>query len=79
MKKLFTLSVLFFLFFSVLLSGCSQEDKQPQAESKNVSEKMAEKIEKNITTPLDKALTTRNLGEERTEAIDRALEEQPGK
>jgi ABC-type glycerol-3-phosphate transport system substrate-binding protein len=56
----------------------SQEQAAPKSAVKRFTDKTAEKIEKHITTPLDKARATQNLGEERNEAMDKALQENTG-
>lgn len=63
----------------LLPTGCAPDGKQ-QVEEKGVIEKMtdqaAETAEKKITTPLDKARATQNLGNDRLEAMDKALQKQ---
>jgi hypothetical protein len=66
----------FILVFSL---GCSKSNEQP-TEEKGKIEKMtdqaAEKIEKKIQTPLDKARATQDLGDERLNEMDKALQKQ---
>ena len=66
----------FFLIFSL---GCSKNGEQ-QIEEKGAIEKMtdqaAETAVKKIRTPMDKARATQNLGDERTEEMDKALQKQ---
>ena len=63
----------------VFPSGCSKNEDQA-AEEKGTIEKMtdqaAEKIEKKIRTPIDKAKATQNLGDERMKEMDQALQKQ---
>jgi hypothetical protein len=66
-------------FLLVLPTGCTK-DKDQQAEEKGTIEKMtdktAERFEKKIRTPIDKARATRDLGDKRLEDMDKALEKQ---
>lgn len=66
----------FFLVFSV---GCSKKEEQ-NAEEKGAIDKMtdqaAETAVKKIRTPMDKARATQNLGDERVEEMDKALQKQ---
>ena len=66
-------------FLFVVLSGCSKKEEQ-QAEEKGRIEKMTDKAAgtavKKIRTPMDKARATQNLGNERQEEIDKALQKQ---
>jgi hypothetical protein len=59
--------------------GCSKNNDQ-QTEEKGRIEKMtdeaAETIEKKIQTPLDKARATQNLGNERVDEMDKAMQKQ---
>ncbi len=63
----------------VMPAGCSQNNKQ-QAEEKGSIEKMtdkaAETAAEKIRTPMDKARATQNLGDDRLEAMDKALQKQ---
>ena len=63
----------------VLPAGCSKNEAQ-QAEEKGSIEKMtdraAETAVKKIRTPMDKARATQNLGDDRLEAMDKALQKQ---
>ena len=63
----------------VLPAGCSKNEEQ-QAEEKGSIDKMtdqaAEAAVKKIRTPMDKARATQNLGDERLEEMDKALQKQ---
>jgi len=63
----------------ILPAGCSKKEEQ-QAEEKGVIDKMtdqaAETAVKKIRTPMDKARATQNLGDERVEEMDKALQKQ---
>jgi len=62
---------------SIMLSACSQsEDKQTQpVKIDPASEQTAREIRKELRTPIDKAQRTQELGDERTDAIDKAVQE----
>ncbi len=66
-------------FLLVLPAGCSKKEEQ-QAEEKGRIEKMtdqaAETAVKKIRTPMDKARATQNLGDDRLEEMDKALQKQ---
>jgi hypothetical protein len=66
-------------FLLVLPAGCSKNDPQ-QAEEKGSIEKMtdqaAETAVKKIRTPINKARATQNLGDDRLEEMDKALQKQ---
>jgi len=59
--------------------GCTKS-KEQQTEEKGKIEKMtdeaAETVEKKIRTPLDKARATQDLGNERVDEMDKALQKQ---
>ena len=67
------------LSVSVTFTGCSNQGEQ-QAEEKGSIEKMtddaAEKAVRKIRTPKDKARATRDLGDDRLDAMDKAVQEQ---
>lgn len=68
------------LFALVLLgsgAGCSEEKKEggPGMVEKVTTETAKEMTER-LQTPLDKAKAAQTMGEERTEAMDKALEKQ---
>jgi len=62
-----------------ITAGCSKRGDQ-QVEGKGAIEKMtdeaAETAVKKIRTPMDKARATQNLGDDRLEEMDRALQKQ---
>jgi cytochrome c-type biogenesis protein CcmH/NrfF len=62
---------------SIMLSACSQsEDKQTQpVKIDPASEQTAREIRKELRAPIDKAQRTQELGDERTDAIDKAVQE----
>ena len=62
---------------SIMLSACSQsEDKQTQpVKIDPASEQTAREIRKELRTPIDKAQRTQELGDERTDAIDKAVQQ----
>ena len=64
------------LFLCAVLAGCSQSQEQETEKSsvEVMTDKVAEKAVNKIRTPMDKARLTRELGEERTKAIDEALQ-----
>lgn len=74
------LSLAFAGFLLLLPAGCSTEGEQQQAEEKGRVEKMtdqaAETAVKKIRTPMDKARETQNLGDKRTEEIDKLMQKQ---
>ena len=63
----------------VLSAGCSKNDEQ-QVEEKGRIDKMtdqaAETAVKKIRTPMDKARATQNLGDDRLEEMDKAMQKQ---
>ncbi len=70
------------VFVSILLAlvlGCSKNE-EPQVEEKGSVEKMtdqaAETAVKKIRTPMDKARATQDLGNDRLEEMDKALQKQ---
>ena len=66
-------------FFLICPIGCSKSNEQ-QPEEKGRIQKMtdeaAETVEKKIRTPLDKARATQDLGDERMNDVDKALQKQ---
>ena len=68
-----------FSFLLVLPAACSKKDEQ-QAGEKGRIEKMtdqaAETAVKKIRTPIDKARTTQNIGDDRVEEMDKAIQKQ---
>ena len=70
------------VMLSVLLvmgAGCSKsEEQQPEGKGsiEKITDEAAEAAVKKIRTPQDKARATRNLGDDRLEAMDKALQKQ---
>ena len=66
----------------IFQAGCTKNDEQQteEIEEKGRIEQMtdetAEKAVKKIRTPMDKARNTQNLGDDRMEAMDKALQQQ---
>jgi hypothetical protein len=77
---------MYFLLAAVLLSisiaftGCSKHEDEQVVEEKGAIDKMtdeaADKAVKKIRTPINKARGTSNLGDERLEEMDKALQKQ---
>jgi len=67
------------LSVSITFTGCSKQEEQV-VEEKGRIEKMtdetADKAVKKIRTPIDKARGTSNLGDERLNEMDKALQKQ---
>ena len=67
------------LSLSIALTGCSKQEEQV-VEEKGAIEKMtdetADKAVKKIRSPINKARATSNLGDERLEEMDKALQKQ---
>ena len=69
-------------FVWVSQAGCTKNNEQQvgEVEEKGRIEQMtdetAEKAVRKIRTPMDKARNTQNLGDERLESIDKALQQQ---
>jgi hypothetical protein len=68
-------------FVLVLQAGCTKNDEQ-QAEEieekgriEQMTDETAEKAVKKIRTPIDKARNTQNLGDDRLESMDKALQQ----
>lgn len=65
----------------IFQAGCTKNDEQQagEIEEKGMIEQMtdetAEKAVKKIRTPMDKARNTQNLGDERLESMDKALQQ----
>ena len=79
MQKI-SLAILAVLLSALLLSGCSKEEESlGDKASKKVDEittEAADTVVKKVRTPLNKARATRDLGDERTDAIDKAMQGQ---
>jgi cytochrome c-type biogenesis protein CcmH/NrfF len=77
MKKLGILINVALLTCTVSLSACSQrKEKEPEvAKSNPAAEQAAKAIRDELRAPINKALKTQELGDNRTDAIDRALQQ----
>jgi hypothetical protein len=79
MKKI-TGAILAMLLTALLLNACGPEEENAAAESagpvETVTTEAAAVMVKRIRTPLDKARATQNLGDQRVEEMDTALQEQ---
>jgi len=68
------------LSVSITFNGCSKQEEEQVIEEKGSIEKMtdetADKAVKKIRTPIDKARGTSNLGGERLNEMDKALQKQ---
>jgi len=68
------------LSVSITFTGCSKQKEEQVVEEKGSIEKMtdeaADKAVKKIRTPIDKAQGTSNLGDERLNEMDNALQKQ---
>jgi hypothetical protein len=77
MKKLiFHLATCLILFW-VVLSGCSRSKTPDQAKEgkKTSTEQAADAIKEFGAKPIEKARTAQQMGEERTRAVDNAIQE----
>ncbi len=68
--------VLISFLFCAFLAACSQsqEKKAEKSAVDKMTDKAAEKAVTKIRSPIDKAKLTKSLGDERTKAIDEALQ-----
>ena len=69
-------------FVLIFQTGCAKNDEQ-QAEEieekgriEQMTDQVAENAVKKIRTPIDKARATQNLGDDRLESMDKALQQQ---
>jgi hypothetical protein len=65
----------------IVSSGCTKNDEQQADDEEKgrieqMTDQAAEKMEKKIQTPLDKARSTKDLGDDRLETMDKALQQQ---
>jgi hypothetical protein len=76
-RKLWIFVAMTLFTCSLALSACSQsKDKEPEtAKSDPVAEQAAKVIRDELRAPINKAQKTQELGDERTEAIDRAVQQ----
>ena len=66
-------------FILALTSGCSKNEEGQTGEQgriEKMTDQAAETAVKKIRTPIDKARATQNLGDERVEEMDKALQKQ---
>jgi len=70
MKKILPLAL---LALTVSFTACSKEESVTE-KVEQINTDNAEKVVKEIKTPINKARATQNLGEERTEGIDQAMQ-----
>ena len=59
----------------LLCLGACKDKEAPPVKIDPVSEQTAKGIRKELRTPIDKAQRTQELGDERTDAIDKAVQE----
>ena len=89
MKRFFWIVTAVMVALAVVACSSSEERAAPEAASpeqaeprksavRRFTDETAEKMERKIRTPIDKAKATRDLGDERTEAMDQALRESGG-
>jgi hypothetical protein len=74
MKKILPLAL---LALTVSLTACSKEESPTEVVSQKVDQINTENADaavKTIKTPIDKSRATRNLGDERNEGIDQAMQ-----
>ena len=78
--SIYYLLAAFVLSFTIAFTGCSKQEEEQAVEEKGSIEKMtdeaADKAVKKIRTPINKARDTSNLGDERLEEMDKALQKQ---
>jgi hypothetical protein len=78
----YSLSVAAIGFVLVLQAGCTKNDEQQAGEIEEkgrieqMTDETAEKAVRKIRTPMDKARNTQNLGDDRLESMDKALQQQ---
>jgi large-conductance mechanosensitive channel len=67
------------IFLLVLTVNCSKNDEQHQDEKgrvEKITDQAAETAVKKIRTPMDKARATQNLGDDRLDEMDKAVQKQ---
>ncbi|MEN8231552.1 MAG: hypothetical protein ABFR35_02595 [Thermodesulfobacteriota bacterium] len=70
------------LVFAVSQAGCTKNDEQQAGEIEEkgrieqMTDETAEKAVRKIRTPIDKARNTQDLGDDRMESMDKALQQQ---
>ena len=79
-ENMYFLLAVVVLSVSITFTGCSKQEEKQVVEEKGRIEKMtdetADKAVKKIRTPIDKARGTSNLGDERLNEMDKALQKQ---
>ena len=81
-SALHLLSAVLLALVLILPAACTKNDEQQSDISKEKStidqmtDQAAEKAVKKIRTPLDKARATKDLGDDRLEEMDKAVQEQ---
>ena len=79
MRKILLIIIAIFLAFLLYDNFNKEEESITETAEKKVDEittKAADTMVKKIRTPLNKARGTKDLGDERTDAIDRMMKEQ---
>ena len=80
-------SIMYFLGLAALglvlivSTGCTKSDEQQADDEERgrieqMTDQAAEKVEKKIQTPLDRARSTKDLGDDRLEEMDKAMQKQ---
>ena len=79
-NSIYYLLAAFVLSLTIAFTGCSKQEEEQVVEEKGAIDKMtddaADKAVKKIRTPINKARDTSNLGDERLEEMDKALQKQ---
>jgi hypothetical protein len=79
-NSMYYLLAAFALSITIAFTGCSRQEEEQAVEEKGSIEKMtdeaADKAVKKIRSPINKARGTSNLGDERLEEMDKALQKQ---
>ncbi len=76
------LGVAVFGFVLIIQSGCTKkeeqqvEDTREKGKIEQMTDQAADKAVKKIRTPIDKAHSTRDFGDDRLESMDKALQQQ---
>ena len=79
MKKLFILILLIMLAALLFKHFGKKEESLPEQAAKKVDEittEASDTVVRKVRTPLNKARGTKDLGDERTDAIDKAMQDQ---
>ncbi|HAA02771.1 MAG TPA: hypothetical protein DCZ69_09290 [Syntrophobacteraceae bacterium] len=77
MKRIRLILLIAVLAAGMTLPACSQsKDKEPEpVKIDPAAEQTAKEIRKELRAPIDKAQRTQELGDERTDAIDKAVQQ----